>query len=146
VAFGPILKEFFEEALESEMEGHLADEEKGSPSGNKRNGKGQKTVKSSHGEVTISTPQDRNSSFEPKIIEKRQRILADNLEQQIMAMYGMINSLRDISGHIREMSDTDISTQVISGITDRMVPRIREWQERPPEPVYCIVWQDAMDY
>jgi transposase-like protein len=101
-AFSPILKEFLEEALEGEMEAHLSDEEKGSPSGNKRNGKGQKTVKGSHGEVTIATPQDRNSSFEPQIVEKRQRILADNLEKQIIGMYGMGNSLRDISAHIKE--------------------------------------------
>ncbi|WP_114747726.1 IS256 family transposase [Pleomorphovibrio marinus] len=145
-AFSPILKEFLEEALEGEMEAHLSDEEKGAASGNKRNGKGHKTVKSSHGEVTISTPQDRNSSFEPKIVEKRQRILADNLEKQIIAMYGMGNSLRDISEHIREMYDTDISTQVISEITDRVAPKVREWQERPLEPVYCIVWLDAMHF
>ena len=145
-AFSPILKEFLEEALEGEMEAHLADEEKGSSSGNKRNGKGQKTVKSSHGEVTISTPQDRNSSFEPQIVEKRKRILADNLEKQIIGLYGMGSSLRDISAHIKEMYDTDISTQVISEITDRVVPKIREWQERPLEPVYCIVWLDAMHF
>lgn len=145
-AFSPILKEFLEEALEAEMEAHLADEEKGSSSGNKRNGKGQKTVKSSHGEVTISTPQDRNSSFEPQIVEKRKRILADNLEKQIIGLYGMGSSLRDISAHIKEMYDTDISTQVISEITDRVVPKIREWQERPLEPVYCIVWLDAMHF
>lgn len=145
-AFSPILKEFLEEALEGEMEAHLSDEEKGSPSGNKRNGKGQKTVKGNHGEVTIATPQDRNSSFEPKIVEKRQRILADNLEKQIIAMYGMGNSLRDISEHIKEMYDTDISTQVISEITDRVAPKVREWQERPLEPVYCIVWLDAMHF
>jgi transposase-like protein len=145
-AFSPILKEFLEEALEGEMEAHLSDEEKGSLSGNKRNGKGQKTVKGNHGEVTIATPQDRDSSFEPKIVEKRQRILADNLEKQIIAMYGMGNSLRDISEHIREMYDTDISTQVISEITDRVTPKVREWQERPLEPVYCIVWLDAMHF
>lgn len=145
-AFSPILKEFLEEALEGEMEAHLSDEEKGSCSGNKRNGKGQKTVKSSHGEVTIATPQDRNSSFEPQIIEKRKRILADNLEKQIIGLYGMGSSLRDISAHIKEMYDTDISTQVISEITDRVVPKIKEWQERPLEPVYCIVWLDAMHF
>lgn len=145
-AFSPILKEFLEEALEGEMEAHLSDEEKGSSSGNKRNGKGQKTVKSSHGEVTIATPQDRNSSFEPQIVEKRKRILADNLEKQIIGLYGMGSSLRDISAHIKEMYDTDISTQVISEITDRVVPKIREWQERPLEPVYCIVWLDAMHF
>src|SRR5690554_4334564 len=145
-AFAPILKDFLEEALQAEMDGHLADEENGRPMGNKRNGRGEKTVKTSHGEVTIETPQDRHSSFKPQIIEKRQRILADNLEKQIMAMHGMGNSLRDISSHIKELYDTDISTQVLSDITDRVIPRIKEWQERPLEPVYCIVWLDAMHF
>src|SRR5690606_3121918 len=70
-AFAPMLKEFLEEALEAEMSEHLSDDEVGFPSGNKRNGKGKKTVKSQSGEVTIQTPQDRHSSFEPKIIEKQ---------------------------------------------------------------------------
>nr|WP_010925617.1 IS256 family transposase [Microscilla sp. PRE1]AAK62825.1 MS103, putative transposase [Microscilla sp. PRE1] len=145
-AFAPMLKEFLEEALEAEMEGHLSSDQKGRPMGNKRNGKGQKTVKSSHGEVQIQTPQDRHSNFEPQIIEKRQRILADNLEKQIIAMYGLGNSLRDIQDHIKEMYDTDISTEVLSDITDRVVPKVKEWQNRPLEPVYCIVWLDAMHF
>lgn len=145
-AFEPFLKEFLEEALEAEMTGHLSDEEKGSRSGNKRNGKGKKTVKGSSGEVTIETPQDRHSSFEPQIVEKRQRILANNLEKQIMAMYGLGNSLRDISAHIKEMYNTDISTHVLSDITDRVIPKVKAWQERPLEEVYCIVWLDAMHF
>lgn len=145
-AFAPILKEFLEEALEAEMEGHLASDESGRESGNKRNGKGRKTVKSSQGEVEIETPQDRHSSFQPQVIEKRQRILADNLEKQIIAMYGLGNSLRDIQDHISEMYDTEISTHILSEITDRVVPKVKQWQSRPLEPVYCIVWLDAMHF
>lgn len=145
-AFGPMLKEFLEEALEAEMEGHLSNNESGREAGNKRNGKGRKTVKSSHGEVDIETPQDRHSSFQPQIIEKRQRILADNLEKQIIAMYGLGNSLRDIQDHISEMYDTDISTHVLSEITDRIVPKVKQWQSRPLDSVYCIVWLDAMHF
>ncbi len=145
-AFAPMLKEFLEEALEAEMEGHLSSDESGREVGNKRNGKGRKTVKSSHGEVEIETPQDRHSSFQPQIIEKRQRILADNLEKQIIAMYGLGNSLRDIQSHISEMYDTEISTHVLSEITDRIVPKVKQWQSRPLEPVYCIVWLDAMHF
>ena len=145
-AFAPLLKEFLEEALEAEMSSHLADEEKGSKAGNKRNGKGQKTVKSGDGEVTINTPQDRQSSFEPEIVEKRQRILANNLEKQIIAMYGLGNSLRDISSHIQEMYDSKISTHVLSDITDRVIPKVKQWQDRPLDPVYCIVWLDAMHF
>lgn len=145
-AFAPMLKEFLEEALESEMEGHLADDELGRETGNKRNGKGRKTVKSLNGEFEIETPQDRHSSFQPQIIEKRQRILAGNLEKQIIAMYGMGNSLRDIQDHISEMYDTEISTHVLSEITDRIVPKVKQWQSRPLEPVYCILWLDAMHF
>lgn len=145
-AFAPMLKEFLEEALEAEMEGHLSSDESGREAGNKRNGKGRKTVKSSHGEVDIETPQDRHSSFQPQIIEKRQRILADNLEKQIIAMYGLGNSLRDIQDHISEMYDTEISTHVLSEITDRIVPKVKQWQSRPLDSVYCIVWLDAMHF
>lgn len=145
-AFAPMLKEFLEEALEAELEGHLSSDESGREVGNKRNGKGRKTVKSSHGEVDIETPQDRHSSFQPQIIEKRQRILADNLEKQILAMYGLGNSLRDIQDHISEMYDTEISTHVLSEITDRIVPKVKQWQSRSLEPVYCIVWLDAMHF
>ncbi len=145
-AFAPMLKEFMEEALEAEMSSHLSDQEKGFQAGNKRNGKGKKTLKSNHGDVTINTPQDRDSTFEPQIVEKRQRILADNLEKQIIGMYGLGNSLRDISAHIEEMYDSKISTHVLSDITDRIVPKVKEWQDRPLEPVYCILWLDAMHF
>lgn len=145
-ALAPILKEFLEEALQAEMEDHLRDEENGWSSGNKRNGTGRKTVKSGLGEVKLDTPQDRDSSFAPKIIEKRQRILADSLEDQIIALYGMGSSMRDISAHIKEMYDTEVSTEVISEITDRVVPKVKEWQNRPLEDVYCIVWLDAMHF
>ena len=145
-AFAPMLKEFLDTALDAEMDAHLEDQQTGRSIGNKRNGNGRKTVKSSLGEVELETPQDRHSSFEPQIVEKRQRILADNLEKQIIAMYGLGNSLRDIQEHIKEMYDTDISTEVLSDITDRVIPKVKEWQDRPLEPIYCIVWLDAMHF
>ncbi|MEQ8476301.1 MAG: IS256 family transposase [Fulvivirga sp.] len=143
-AFAPMLKQFLEAALESEMEGHLDPEER--LQGNKRNGKGSKTIKSSTGTFEIETPQDRHSSFEPQIIKKRETILADNLEDKIIGLYGLGMSLRDISSHIKEMYDTDISHTVLSQITDRIIPEVKAWQNRPLEPVYCIVWLDAMHY
>ncbi len=86
-AFAPMLKQFIEAALESEMEAHLDKEERSI--GNKRNGKGKKTVKSSSGSFEIDTPQDRNSSFEPQIIRKRETILVDNLQDKIIGLYGL---------------------------------------------------------
>ena len=143
-AFAPLLESFLEKALEAEMEAHLDEDER--KKGNKRNGKGKKTVKSSSGELTISTPQDRKSSFEPEIIKKRETILAENLEDKIIGLYGLGMSLRDISDHIKEMYDTNISHTVLSQITDKVLPEVKAWQNRPLDPVYPIVWLDAMHY
>ncbi len=136
-AFAPLLKQFLDAALEVEMEEHLDESERGR--GNKRNGKGKKTVKSSSGSFEIETPQDRLSSFTPDIIKKRETILAESLEEKIFGMYGMGMSMRDIRAHIADMYDTQISHTVISEITDRIIPTVKEWQNPPLEGLYCIV-------
>ncbi len=143
-AFAPMLKQFLEAALQAEMDAHLSEEER--QTGNKRNGKGTKTIKSAEGTFQIDTPQDRQSSFSPQIIKKRETILADNLADKIIGLYGLGMSLRDISTHIKEMYDSEISHTVLSEITDRIIPQVKAWQARPLEPVYCIVWLDAMHY
>ncbi len=142
--FAPIIKEFLESALSAEMECHLDEEERSI--GNKRNGKSSKTLKTSSGEITIETPQDRHSSFEPQIVKKRETILADNLAPQIIGLYGRGMSLRDISILIQEMYDVEISATTLSEITDRVIPQVKEWQNRPLDEVYPIVWMDAMHY
>jgi len=143
-AFAPMLKNVIEKALEAEMEGHLDESERSI--GNKRNGRGKKTLKSGFGTFDIDTPQDRQSSFEPELVKKRQTILADNLSEKIIGLYGLGMSYRDISAHIKEMYDTDISHTVLGQITDKIVPDVKAWQNRPLEPLYCIVWLDAMHY
>ena len=143
-AFAPLLKEFLESALDAEVEEHLDESER--VRGNRRNGKSKKVVKSSDGSFELETPRDRESTFEPEIVKKRETILADNLESKIIGLYGLGMSLRDIAGHIKEMYDTDISATTLSAITDRVIPQIKEWQARPLEEVYCIVWLDAMHY
>jgi len=143
-AFAPMLKNFIETALEAEMENHLSLSDSGDK--NKRNGKGKKTIKSGVGTFEIQTPTDRNSSFEPEIIKKRQTILAENLSEKIIGLYGLGMGLRDISSHIKEMYDTNISHTVLSQITDKIIPDIKAWQSRPLEAMYCIVWLDAMHY
>lgn len=143
-AFAPMLKNVIEKALSAEMEAHLDADARSK--GNKRNGKGKKTLKSSFGSFDIETPQDRKSSFEPEIIKKRQTILADNLSDKIIGLYGLGMSYRDISSHIKELYDTDISHTVLGQITDKIIPDIKAWQSRPLEPVYCILWLDAMHY
>lgn len=143
-AFAPMLKSFIEKALEAEMEEHLSEDER--DEGNKRNGKGRKTVKSSAGSFEIETPQDRHSSFEPELVRKRQTILAESLEAKIIGLYGLGMSYRDISKHIQEMYDTEISHTVLSQITDKIIPEIKAWQSRPLEAVYPIIWLDAMHF
>ena len=142
--FAPIIKDFLEAALSAEMETYLNEQERNL--GNKRNGKGSKTIKTSSGEVTIETPQDRHSNFEPQIVRKRETILADNLSPQIIGLYGKGMSLRDISSHIKEMYDVDVSATTLSEITDRVIPLVKEWQTRPLDDVYPIVWLDAMHF
>ena len=143
-AFAPLLKQFLESALDAEVEEHLDEGER--TRGNRKNGTSKKTIKSSDGSFELETPRDRKSTFEPEIVKKRETILADNLESKIIGLYGLGMSLRDISGHIKEMYDTDISATTLSGITDRIIPQIKEWQARPLDEVYCIVWMDAMHY
>jgi transposase-like protein len=142
--FAPIIKEFLESSLSAEMESHLDEEERGY--GNKRNGRGSKTLKTSSGEITIETPQDRHSTFDPQIVKKRETILADNLAPQIIGLYGKGMSLRDITSHIKEMYNVEISAMTLSEITDRVIPQVKEWQNRPLDEVYPIVWLDAMHY
>src|SRR5690606_13612192 len=140
-AFAPLLQRFLNKALEAEMEVHLNEYERSK--GNKRHGKGSKQVKTGVGTFDIDTPQDRHSSFEPEIILKRQTILADNLADKIIGLYGLGMSYRDICSHIKEMYDTEISHSVLSEITDRIIPDVKAWRSRPLEPLYCIVWLDG---
>jgi len=105
-----------------------------------------KTIKSSSGEVTIETPQDRQSTFNSQIVKKRGTILAENLVPQIIDLYGKGMSLRDITAHIKEMYDVEVSATTLSKITDRIIPKVKEWQNRPLDNVYPIVWIDAMHY
>jgi transposase-like protein len=142
--FAPLLKQFIESALEAEMHGHLDDLAR--KTGNKRNGKKSKTLKTSSGEIDISTPQDRHSNFDPQLVKKRQTVLADNLAPKIIGLYGLGMSFRDIQSHILEMYDVDLSATTLSDITDRVIPQVKAWQSRQLDSLYVIVWLDAMHY
>jgi putative transposase len=143
-AFAPLLKSFLDSALEAELESHLDEQER--LKGNRKNGKTSKEVRTSSGTITVDTPRDRTASFEPELIRKRETILAESLEAKILGMYGLGMSLRDISKHIKDMYDTDISHATLSAITDKIIPEVKEWQSRPLEELYTIVWMDAMHY
>lgn len=143
-AFALVLQELLEAALEGELSAHLEVEDE--EDSNRRNGHSSKQIKSSVGSFELSTPRDRNGSFSPEIVKKRQTILADTLEERIIGMYGLGMSTRDISKHIGETYGTEVSHTVISEVTDRIIPKVREWQSRPLETVYTMVWLDAMFY
>lgn len=138
----PLIKNFFETALEGELESHLSRE----VVKNRRNGKSQKRIKSESGSFVLDTPRDRNSSFTPEIIKKRQTTISDALEEKIIALYGLGMSYRDIKDHLAEMYGLDISPASLSAITDKIIPQIKEWQSRPLESVYPFAWMDAIHY
>jgi transposase-like protein len=143
-AFAPMLKDFLESALEAELDSHLDEEQR--IKGNRKNGYSTKQLKTAEGTLDLSTPRDRSGDFEPQTVRKRETILAESLEQKIIGMYGLGMSFRDISAHIKDMYDTDISAATLSAITDKVIPMVTEWQGRPLDPLYCIVWLDAMYY
>ncbi len=143
-AFAPLLQDMLNSILEGEMEGHLDEEER--DAGNRKNGKSKKQLKTSAGTIEVTTPRDRLGSFEPEMVKKRETIMAQTLEDKIIGLYGLGTSLRDISAHIKETYDTDISAATLSAITDKVIPLVKEWQQRPLEDLYCIVWLDAMYY
>ncbi len=143
-AFAPLLEDIINEMLEGELDAHLDGDQR--RSGNRKNGKGTKMLKTSSGTIEINTPRDRLGTFEPELIKKRETIMADSLEDKIIGLYGLGTSLRDISAHIKDTYNTEISAATLSSITDRVIPMVREWQQRSLEKLYCIVWLDAMFY
>ena len=131
-----------EQMLEVEMDEHLGYEKnsvEGNNSGNSRNGYGKKTISSDYGDCEIAVPRDRNGEFEPKVIEKRQT-RTDEIEQKIMSMYAKGMSQRDIEDTLREIYGSDISQGMISKITDRILPEVNEWQNRPLDKIYPVIF------
>ena len=113
-AFAPLLQEMLNSMLEGEMDGHLDEQQR--DTGNRRNGKGKKLLKTSVGTIEVTTPRDRAGNFEPEIVKKRETIMAQSLEDKIIGLYGLGTSLRDISAHIKETYDTEISATPLSTI------------------------------
>jgi putative transposase len=140
--FTPLIKRVIEAALEGEMDTHLEQTRQGNK--NRRNGKSQKNLKSPLGGFEIFSPRDRNSSFEPRIIEKRQTRISEDIDKLILSLFGMGASYSDIQKHLSDLYDVDISDGTLTGITNRIIPEIKEWQNRPLESVYAVVWLDAM--
>ncbi len=141
--FTPLLKRFLEKSLEVEMNQHLVNKDS---SGNKRNGKNTKTVRSTSGSFELETPRDRNSTFEPQAVAKRQVFLGDDIESKILSLYGMGNSYDKIRSLMTEFYGLSISPAQISEITDKIIPELQEWQNRHLQRVYPFVWLDAIHF
>jgi putative transposase len=143
-----IFKDIIEELLEVELEmklGYAKDDVSNKNTDNSRNGYSSKTIKSEFGEVDIQVPRDRKGEFEPKIIPKYQRNVS-GIEEKIISLYARGMSTRDIEEQIREIYGISISAEMVSIITDRIVPEIKEWQQRPLDPIYPFVFLDAIHY
>ena len=134
--------------LEAEIEDNLGYSKhnyKEKITNNSRNGHSNKTVRSEYGTIDLDIPRDRNGEFEPQIIPKRQREIT-GIEGQILSLYSKGMSNRDIEDHLQNLYGVDVSPTMISKITDKILPEIREWQSRQLEDVYPIVFMDAIHY
>ena len=141
----PLVKQLVEAALEAEVESHIKDDVL-SGNKNRKNGKTSKTIKSTDGTFELNTPRDRNGSFEPQIVKKNQTTISDEIEERIISMYGLGLSYKDIIKHIEEIYRVELSTATISAITDKIIDKIKAWQNRPLEAIYPFVWLDAIHY
>ena len=148
-----VFKEMVGEVLENGLEAELDDElgysrydYRNKETENSRNGHSRKTMKTSAGEVEIAVPRDRNGEFEPRLVKKNETTLSGDIEEKIISMYAKGMTTADIENHMKDLYDIDISDSTISRITDKIMPVVKEWQERPLEAVYAAVFMDAIHY
>ncbi|WP_261854759.1 IS256 family transposase [Vibrio spartinae] len=137
----PLIKQISEAALGAEIEQHLEAEPD-----NRKNGKSRKTVKTSSGEFELETPRDRNGSFDPQTVKKHQTRLTDEMECNVLSLFALGNSYQHIREYLLDMYGISVSNGTINAITDRLIPELRAWQERDLDPVYPVVWLDAVHY
>jgi transposase-like protein len=144
--FQTMVKDTLEAFLELEMEEHLGyprHDPEGRGSGNSRNGGTAKTVRGDFGEIEMETPRDRNSSFDPKIVAKRQTSVG-NFSEAVISLYARGLTTREIEQHVKEIYGVEISPQFVSRVTEQLQQQITEWQNRPLEAVYPIVFVDGL--
>ncbi len=148
-----VFKEMVGEVLENGLEAELDDElgyskydYRNKDTENSRNGYSRKTVKTSAGSVEIAVPRDRNGEFEPQIIKKNETSLAGDIEEKILSMYAKGMTTNDISSHIEDIYGFEVSDSLVSRITDKILPVVKEWQQRPLESIYAVVFMDAIHY
>ena len=147
--FKETIAEFMHGSLEAELDEELGYEPydvKNKNTENSRNGHSKKTLRTSMGKVEIDIPRDRNGDFEPKILPKNQTSISQDMESKIISMYAKGMSVSDIEKHIRDIYGLEISDTTVSRITDKVLPAAKEWQQRPLESIYAVVFLDAIHY
>lgn len=148
-----IMREMMSIILEGALDGELDDElgyskydYKNKDTNNTRDGYSKKTMHTSYGDLDLDIPRDRNGEFEPQVIKKHQNTLTQDMEEKILSMYAKGMTTGDIESHVNELYGTEISDSTISRITDKILPKIKEWQERPLEDLYAVVYLDAIHF
>lgn len=142
--FASTMQGMLEAELETQL-GYAKHDTKNKTTDNSRNGHSRKTLTSEYGDVEITVPRDRKGEFEPEIIKKNQTNTV-GIEEQVIALYARGVSTRDIQAHLHQLYGLDVSPTLVSNITDKLLPKIKEWQSRPLEPVYAVVFLDAIHY
>lgn len=139
----PLIKQLTEAALDAEIENYIVQNPK---QGNRRNGYTRKTVKSTSGSFELETPRDRTGEFEPQLVKKNQTKLSDEIDHKIISLYALGMSYRDIQKHIADIYGLEVSDGAITNITDKLIPQLQAWRQRPLDAVYPFVWLDAIHY
>ena len=111
-----------------------------------KNGSSTKTIKSTSGSFELETPRDRTGSFEPQLVKKHQTKLTDEIDRKILSMFALGMSYQDMRQHVSEMYGIDVSQATISSVTDKLIPELKEWQQRPLDSHYPFIWLDAIHY
>ena len=147
--FKLMVGEMLENGLEGELDdqlGYTKYDYRNKTGENSRNGYSKKTLKTSFGETKIKIPRDREGQFEPQLVKKNQTTLTGDIEEKILSMYAKGMTTSDIESHIQEIYGLDCSDTTISRITDKILPVVREWQSRPLEDIYAVVFMDAIHF
>ncbi len=147
--FRETIAEFMESGLDAEMDEKLGYERydaQGKETDDSRNGHSKKTLRTSFGDTTIQVPRDRKGEFEPAILRKNQTSISQDVEAKIISMYAKGMSTTDIGDHIRDIYGIEVSESTVSRITDKVLPEAREWQQRPLESIYAVMFMDAIHY
>lgn len=147
--FKDTIAEFMENGLDAELEedlGYSRYDYKNKSTDNSRNGHSSKNLRTSVGDVEVSVPRDRKGEFEPQLLKKNQTSISQDIEEKILSMYAKGMTIGDIEAHIQDIYGLSVSATTVSRITDKILPVAKEWQQRPLESIYAVVFLDAIHY